>query len=78
MSFPDPHAFVLHLQDRLAAVAADALRLSMAHKHALPPSFGDAVALAAEALRRWEQEAREARAELEYPGAMPVNEKETR
>lgn len=72
MSCPDPHAFVLHLQDRLAAVAADALRLAAAHHHALPPRFGDAIALAADALRVWEQEAREARAELEYGRRKPV------
>lgn len=70
MACPDPHLFVCHLQDRLAAVAADALRLSLAHHHALPAAFGDAVAIAAEVLRGWEQEQRQARAELEY-GPMP-------
>jgi hypothetical protein len=72
MTCADPHAFILHLQDRLAAVAADALRLATAHCHDLPPRFGDAIALAADALRVWEQDTREGRAELEYGRREPV------
>lgn len=75
MSHPDPHAFIRHLQDRLASVAADALRLAQAHKHALPSAFGDGIAIANHALADWEQDTRQARAELEYPGAIPVGGK---
>jgi len=72
MSYADPHAFVRHLQDRLASVAADALRLAAVHHHRLPPAFGDAIARAAHALSEWEHVSRQARAELEYPGAEKV------
>ena len=73
MSCADPHDFVQHLRDRLAAVAADALRLAHANRHDLPVRFGEMIALAAAELEEWERSARGARLEREYGATCEEN-----
>lgn len=75
MAYPDPHLFVQHLRDRLAALAVDARRLSETRGQDLPTKFWDSISLASELLRDWEQSLREYHARCEYPGAQQVKEK---
>ena len=78
VAHPDPHAFIQHLQDRLAAVAADALKISHAHRYDLPARFGEMIALAAAELRDWEQGARAEQLEREHQAAYEANSKRGR
>ena len=57
---PSPD-LIKSLQDRLAAVAADALHVARVHKFPLPPEFGDNVARANTELTLWIDRARRER-----------------